>query len=264
MIRINDVPVHTTVFPDNTTQVWKLPEEILKSGSRVVVFWDFCHEGEFLQLAQLKALLDSCAIWADLRIQYLPYARQDKEVSNDTTFALRPFAALLNSLKFDTITCLDPHSPIAEFLIDNCFSLYPIAEMYGALEATESDAICYPDKGAKSKYEALFSSKIHTLYGEKDRDPLTGHINNYSLFGDPKNKRVLIVDDICDGGMTFRLLAAQLLKAGASEVNLFTTHGIFSKGLRCLQEAGISRIFTDRGEVEETGGHAKNLIYRSI
>jgi len=61
----------------------------------------------------------------------------------------------------------------------------------------------------------------------------------------------MIVDDICDGGATFILLAKELYAAGAKEVNLFVTHGIFSKGLIPLYEAGIKRIFTQDGEASE-------------
>jgi phosphoribosylpyrophosphate synthetase len=66
--------------------------------------------------------------------------------------------------------------------------------------------------------------------------------------GDCKDKRVLIVDDICDGGKTFELLAKDLYNAGAEEVNLFVTHGLFSKGLIPLKLAGIKRIFTNKGQ----------------
>jgi len=59
---------------------------------------------------------------------------------------------------------------------------------------------------------------------------------------------VLIVDDICDGGMTFKLLARDLLAAGAKEVHPYVTHGIFSKGLDTLKESGIGRFFTYKGE----------------
>ena len=59
---------------------------------------------------------------------------------------------------------------------------------------------------------------------------------------------MLIVDDICDGGKTFELLAEQLYSNGAEEVNLFVTHGLFTKGLRPLKNAGIKRIFTNKGE----------------
>lgn len=67
------------------------------------------------------------------------------------------------------------------------------------------------------------------------------------------DKNILIVDDICDGGATFMLLTKDLYKRGAKSINLFVTHGIFSKGLKPLKEAGINRIFTAKGEAVDMG-----------
>jgi ribose-phosphate pyrophosphokinase len=56
-----------------------------------------------------------------------------------------------------------------------------------------------------------------------------------------RGKECLILDDICDGGGTFTGLATELHKAEAQAVDLFVTHGIFSKG-GTLE--GIRQIFT--------------------
>ena len=87
----------------------------------------------------------------------------------------------------------------------------------------------------------------------KTRDPLTGYITDLSLDQeiDIQGCVVIIVDDLCDGGMTFKLTAEALLKKGAKKVHLYVSHGIFSKGLETLRESGIDRIFTKSGEVNE-------------
>ena len=58
-----------------------------------------------------------------------------------------------------------------------------------------------------------------------------------------------MVDDLCDGGATFILLAKELLSKGAKEVHLFVSHGIFSRGLGVLFDAGIKRVFVKDGEM---------------
>jgi phosphoribosylpyrophosphate synthetase len=113
-------------------------------------------------------------------------------------------------------------------------------------DITESSVACYPDKGARVKYTDFYN--LPSIHGNKIRNQDTGHIEQYDLFGNCEGKRILIVDDICDGGATFVLLADQLYANGAEEVNLFVTHGIFSKGLKPLRNAGIKRIFTNKGE----------------
>lgn len=252
MLYLNGQPLSVTIFPDKTSQVWKLNKNQFETRHRNhTIQWEFSSEGEFLQLAQLVFLLrknESRKI--NLEIKYLPYGRQDKEVSNDATFALRPFAALLNYLKFDLVTIHDPHSNEALHLIYNSLAIYPKDVLREVILNTTTTLACYPDKGAVYKYKDIYKQEIGDafIYGEKVRDQLTGNITHYEVIGDCKGKSVLIVDDICDGGMTFKILARDLLAKGATEVNLFVTHGIFSRGLKTLKDSGINRIFTHEGE----------------
>ena len=67
---------------------------------------------------------------------------------------------------------------------------------------------------------------------------------------DIKDQTILIVDDLCDGGMTFIKSAERLYELEAKEVHLYVSHGIFSKGLKPLTDSGIKRIFTKDGEVK--------------
>lgn len=266
MILVNGSPVNTTVFPDNTSQVWQVKQIELPDTNWVYITWEYVHEGEFMQLAQLKMLLEARGFRSALKIKYLPYARQDKEVSNTATFALRSFAQLLNTLNFEEIIIMDPHSLVAIDLIKNSRAIYPVEQVMKIANMMEADLFCYPDHGAVVKYTGGgdVQKEIYDYpctYGEKVRDQLTGNILSYRLTGDVKDKKVLIVDDICDGGMTFKLLAKDLLAAGATEVNLFVTHGIFSKGLRTLHESGINKVFTQDGEASE---HQQQIAYRRL
>lgn len=253
MLYLNSQLLPVTLFPDKTSQVWKLPESQLDTDN--IVKWTFSHEGEFLQLAQLKALLLQMGSVRDtLILTYLPYGRQDKQVSNTTTFALNVFAELLNVLAFDRVIIHDPHSSEALKLIANSVAVYPTEEVKDVVAMLDCEILCYPDKGALSKYIKIYN--LPYMYGEKVRDQLTGNITHYSIMGDPAGKNVLIVDDICDGGATFKLLAKDLLAAGAKSVVLFVTHGIFSKGLQTLKDSGIQRIFCQDGECLEEPGSA--------
>jgi len=240
MIRLESHKIAPTFFPDKTSQVWKIPQTLLNEHS-ATIYWDYENESELIHIAQLKDLLDQNEVKAVLEISYLPYARQDKEISNESTFALKTFSKILNCLQFDTVFISDPHSKTATDLIQNSVA------QYNALPNIKHDILCYPDKGAVLKYSVLY--KTDYAYGEKVRDQLSGNILNYALFGNVKNKSVLIVDDICDGGATFIFLTKALLEAEAKEVNLFVSHGLFTKGIKILKDAGINRIFTKQGEI---------------
>lgn len=248
MIYLNDMQINLTIFPDKTSQVWKLHEPCLNLGY-ADIRWDFDSESELMHLAQLRDLIKSfgnpvCTLF----ITYLPYGRQDKRIDNNSTFALRTFAKFVNFMRFDKVTCLDPHSEVALDIFKNFVAVYPTGRINTVMEDLESSMICFPDKGALLKYGQMFPGRDY-INALKERDQATGKILKYSLNGSARDHDVLIVDDICDGGATFIALAELLYAGGATEVNLFVTHGIFSKGLKVLKDAGIKRIFTYQGEM---------------
>lgn len=45
VIKINGIPVNVTMFPDRTSQVWKLPKK-LETELSLDIEWEFEHEGE--------------------------------------------------------------------------------------------------------------------------------------------------------------------------------------------------------------------------
>lgn len=260
MISLNGYEIVPTIFPDKTSQVWKLPrkllEELVHLDLNAGIVWEFEHEGEFMHLAQLKLLMNKMDRRCELYLPYLPYARQDKDVGNDATFALHSFCVLLNSLEFGAVNIMDPHNPaFCAKYIENFTPIYPIEQFCETFAATESDIICYPDKGALHKYTRLYYPNVEYIYGEKEREQATGKIISYALpdEGTVEGKKVLICDDLCDFGNTFILLTKRLLAQGAKEVNLFVTHGLFTGGLQVLKDAGITGIYTIDGlqNVEE-------------
>lgn len=253
-IKVNGIEVNPTIFPDKTSQVWKIDEEIF-NGKEYNIEFNFKDEGEIFHLQQLNNLLKFGRVPRPmtLHMPYLPYGRQDKEISNETTFALNTFADIINRMFFKKVTTLDAHSKVAEKLFDNFENIYPghkIITAHHSISDFEEGAyntvMAYPDAGAAERYGSKGGRHI---IGDKVRDQLTGYITEYKIEGNPEGKDILIVDDICDGGMTFRLMAKELYKQGAQSVHLYVTHGIFSKGLKVLQDAGIQRIFTKDGEV---------------
>lgn len=249
MLSLNGKQVNVTRFPDNTSQVWQL-ENIDKDEA--FIEWEFATEGELFHLIQLVDLLRIEGVkHFSLFMQFLPYGRQDKVVSNETSFALSSFANVINSLKFDAVVSLDTHNPeMTTFLFDNFRNLFPYFEIGEVVKELNPDVLCFPDKGAIRRYgkELAYLNKIHT-YGDKQRDQYTGQILSYELKDDVTDRNVLIIDDICDGGATFIHLAKALFENGAKSVNLYTTHGIYSKGLQPLKDAGIERIFSSKGEM---------------
>lgn len=243
MILLNGTEIKPTIFPDNTSQVWKIDEKLITRFTTIT--WIFESESEFIHLAQLTMLVRSYDVAYDLDLPYLPYGRQDKDVNNESTFALHTFAALINSLGFGGVRIRDAHSEVALKLIKYSSSYFInafVANLVG-----DYDTICFPDKGACDRYSKLYT-KHNIVTGSKVRDQSTGYIKEFTFDGNVKDRQILIIDDICDGGMTFRILAKDLLENGAEQVDLYVSHGIFSKGLDVLYNDGITNVFTPEGK----------------
>lgn len=54
-----------------------------------------------------------------LELAWLPWARQDRHMVNGDSFALKVFANQLNTLNFNKVFLLDPHSDAAAAAINN-------------------------------------------------------------------------------------------------------------------------------------------------
>lgn len=254
MINVLGFQIKPTIFPDKTSQVWKLDPELVKNLKAcraneipVTIQWEFENEAELIHVCQLNDLLREgfYPLKVKLNIPYLPYGRQDKVYSNDATFALRTFAHIINMEKFQSVTTIDAHSHHSH-LINNLVDIKANTMFLPAKDTV----LCYPDQGAEDRYKNQFPNDYIVL--DKKRNQSTGNIEGLKFLADNtkhKDKVICIVDDICDGGRTF-IEAAKLLKTlEPKDIYLYVSHGIFSKGITPLTDAGITKIFTYKGEV---------------
>lgn len=191
-----------------------------------------------------------------LVIPYLPYARQDRVCNAGEAHSLEVMAQLINSLQAEEVVIVDAHSTVAEALIQNYEGIDLVHIFQSTWEnsnfAKEYDVLIAPDAGAEKKVFKLAQHYgLPVEVARKVRDTKTGDIVKTVFHSetDLTGKRVLIVDDICDGGRTFIELAKVL--AGTYEMqkcDLYVTHGIFSKGTDVLKEYFDNVYYTEIGE----------------
>lgn len=258
MIKLNGEQVPITVFPDGTHQVWKLTDpqiEYIRTSKEIEVLWEFQSQAEVFDIMQLLDLIidrphydrDQLLV---LNCPYLPYARQDKGISNSSCFALTTLTySLLTS--FDIIRVVDVHNPL---FFEDCFmfsieNTFPIEVINSIVSKENVDLIVFPDEGAMKRYQGFVPSGINFISAQKNRDQLTGNILGITIDSETVNRAssVLVWDDICDGGGTFIGLAS-LIKV--PKLMLYVSHGIFSKGTACLFSAGYNKLFTRKGQVQ--------------
>lgn len=215
-------------------------------------------------------------IYCMLKVNYLPYARQDRVCSVGDAFSLKVFFSLLNAAGVDTVSADDVHSEAAfKIANDMGVKLYNQSQWLGFERVYNGviDSLKYgeilivaPDKGALPKVKKLYQvsgvSKEDIPYFDKIRNPATGEITGMALnanYEDLVNyKKIILVDDICDGGRTF-IEAAKILtntyKIPKENLELYVTHGIFSKGIGVVEEwFGRVSCFNDLRKEESCEG----------
>ena len=226
MIKINGHMVEPTIFPDGTSQVWHLPKHLFPQDFPTTnrIEWWFEHEAEFMHLAQLVTLMRTYGGVNTLFMPYFPYARQDKEVDNDTTFALYTFLDLLRTLNLYSIKSVDVHFDFPGEIMP-CENMRP---KWVDFLSGSYDTIIFPDAGAARRYSWIKHPNLMTC--KKVRDQETGGITHYETIGNPTGT-ALVIDDLCDGGATFKILANSVSRR-VETLDLYVTHGIFSRGIK--------------------------------
>lgn len=251
MLRVNKIPITPTIFPDGTSQVWHLPKEVLKDPEPTVD-WRFGAEREILDVLSLRKLLSPRAT---LYVPFLPFSRQDKVVSNETTFNLRVMADLLNLASFKRVRTLDAHNPVIASWVGGLENELPHDFHLATFQKFKPDAVVFPDAGAAARYP--YFNGIQKITLEKTRNQATGEITSLKVKEGVHRLdaclNLLMVDDICDGGATF-IMAAKVLRELSKDckIGLAVTHGIFSRGTEVLLKEGI-QIFTTNSLPKNAG-----------
>ena len=209
-----------------------------------------------------------------ITIPYLPYARQDRIATHGDPLAIAVLASLISAAGITHVKTIDLHSHASIDIFKQAGihleSVSPIKYIEKYLErihvSLDKVAFIAPDKGAHEKTEryckALDVDKA--IQCGKTRSPIDGSLmgffvdNDFSVSKERLIKEgvtdLVIVDDICDGGGTFLGVADAIRKAYGSlslpyHLHLWTTHGIYSKGVEVLLEKfdtlGCTNSFTN-------------------
>ncbi|MBE7697171.1 phosphoribosyltransferase family protein [Tenacibaculum finnmarkense] len=166
--------------------------------------------------------------------------RSDRRFNEKESFDLKVIANFINSMGFDKVEILHPHSSISLALIDNSVELKSYEYVKKAYHAIGNPVLISPDAGAyKTTHEIAEKLEADLIPSNKVRIAGAPKI---TIQGAVKNKECLIVDDLADGGRTFNFLAKELKNQGATKVFLYVTHGQFNYGFDELKE-NINHIY---------------------
>jgi ribose-phosphate pyrophosphokinase len=179
---------------------------------------------------------------------YVPYfmgARSDRQFEEGGNRYIKDvITPVINSLNFESVTCIDPHSYVLENCINNFQSISNQSLVENSLrliagdwkERTKSEGfiLVSPDAGASHKIFKLaeqigYKGDIITCSKERDSD---GKIIGVEVPEFDISKDIIIIDDILDYGNTFNNIAGRMNDAEhKGKKYLIITHAIQDAGL---------------------------------
>lgn len=225
-------------FKDN-----QVSAEIIQTGNLHIKIRGNTYEDLF-RAAAIKEAWDSSienkSNLAFLTIFCLIGQRSDRRFHENESFDLKVISNFINSLQFDEVEILHPHSSVVLALINNSREISCFDFVEKTFKTIGNPVLVSPDAGAYKNTHG-FAKKLDADIIPSNKVRVNG-IPKIEIQGDVKNKKCLIIDDIADGGRTFKFLAEELKKQGAREVYLYVTHAQFNYGFEELKNS-IEHIF---------------------
>ena len=218
-------------YPDGEKHL-KIDELDLKQ--QVVIDCRITNSDDLFILMQLSDILNRLEVKVcHIRIWYLMGMRCDRLFSMNEAFTLKLVANVINSFNSSTVEVVEAHSNRTGDLIKNYCSVG--SELHSVYEDhRHSHVFCLPDKGAALRYRWIKDC----ITCEKVRDVATGELKGFSvgsIVADKEPNKIMVMDDLCDGGGTFVGIAELLRKEyNPKELCLAVVHAI--------QEEGIKRV----------------------
>ena len=166
---------------------------------------------------------------------FYPYARQDKKHRGREPISARLIADLFKTAGADRLMAVDLHTAqIQGFFdgpVDHLFALPILANYVRRKYGTQDLMVVSPDTGrvrtAEQWADALGGLEIAFVHKTRDIDAANEIVAN-RVVGDVAGRYCLLIDDMIDTAGSITKAAELLFDAGASDVIVAATHGIFS------------------------------------
>ena len=227
-------------FPDGE------PHIVLKNIDRkdnLSVICRICNPTDLFILMQVGDILNRQGVLFSLNITYLMSMRMDRVISYNESFSLSIVAQVINNMSPQAVHVLEPHSYRVQDLINAYWGdiATPIPDFRGYLKV-------YPDRGTLQRYGG---DSTKNVICSKVRDPKTGQLSGFKIenpevIEENQDLPLVVIDDLCDGGGTFKGIA-QLLESHCPNRDraIYVTHMVNPKGIATLSENYKEVYFTN-------------------
>ncbi len=179
----------------------------------------------------MDALKRASAKEINIVLPYYGYCRQDRKAKSRQPISAKLVADLLTAAGATRVICLDLHAAqIQGFFnipIDNLQGM-PLFHKYIDANGITDFVVVSPDHGGANRARALaepYGIDIAIIDKRRPRPNVSEVMN---IIGDVQNKNCVIIDDLIDTGGSVYNAAYALKKAGAKDIYVFASHGLFS------------------------------------
>ena len=201
-------------------------------------------------------------------IPYFGYARQNLQHLPGECVSLNVIIKALETLKVDKIITVDIHDEASSGIFSIPFqnlSALPILakQLKKDLKITDKNekdyVIASPDQGgverSRTFAEHFYTAKNYskTVVVEKKRELDKIHQSKaIAIFGEVRNKQVILVDDVSTSGKTIINAAKLCLQAGAKSTMAAVVHPDFGLGVPKLIQNSLLKSFYTTNTIEQT------------
>ncbi|HET8751331.1 MAG TPA: ribose-phosphate pyrophosphokinase [Gaiellaceae bacterium] len=178
-------------------------------------------------------------------IPWFPYSRQDRKAKPREPISARLVADMLQLAGVDRVLTMDLHAgQIQGFFtlpVDHMTALQLFATHFRDLGLTGDGVVAVAPDAGRAKHAVRFGEMIEASFAIMHKMRVASdHVEVTEVTGKVRDKVAIVGDDVATTGGTLIAGARALKEHGASEVNVFVTHALFSE--EALERIGNSEI----------------------
>ena len=178
-------------------------------------------------------------------IPWFPYSRQDRKAKPREPISARLVADLLQLAGVDRVLTMDLHAgQIQGFFtipVDHMTALQLFATHFRDLGLTGDGIVAVAPDAGRAKHAVRFAEMIEASFAIMHKMRIAAdQVEVTEVTGKVHDRIAIVGDDVSTTGGTLIAGARALKEHGASEVNVFVTHALFSG--QALEEIGNSEI----------------------
>ncbi len=232
-LRVPLVKATIKKFPDKEIFV-EIQENVRGEDVFVIQSTSFPANDHVMELLiTIDALKRGSAKRISAIMPYYGYARQDRKSGPRTPISAKLVANLISIAGANRALMVDLHAgQIQGFFdipTDNLFAAPVFVEDIKRKFDSKSTIIVSPDVGGVVRARAIAKRVDCDLAIIDKRREKAGVSEVMNVIGDVKNKKCILIDDICDTAGTLSNAAEALKQKGAESVYSYITHGVLSK-----------------------------------